>query len=440
MKTNIIIAVLFIISCSAVAQNYTTTGDGNWTAPGKWSNNSGWGSSTPPVDGSHGSGTITMQNNMTLGGSYNTGSAVLNIMSGKTLTINNTMTVGGGSTVNVYGNLVINGDLTLNGFLNIFPGGSVSVNGTMTVVSANYLTVGTSTNPPPYADLIIKSDLKQVSSGDVTLNRNARVAVFGSVIGDNGGGTSLTLNNGAQMYVHGNVSYIGGSDAITNNNTLSPYGLYVNGTTSNTGGGASTTSNKTNRATMQTTNPAFTSWVNNAQTTMPVTLITFEVANVSDDAITLKWQTGTEENFDHFILESSNNGVDFFELVHVAGGRFNYTYDVEHPVVGKTYFRLISVDLDGSTETFKVISAVYESSKTVKIFPNPVVDSKVNLDFNFSPAEDVTVSITNLSGMEVMRQSVKDVSNLLMLSLDPGTYIMKIQSWEVSSITRIVIR
>jgi len=86
------------------------------------------------------------------------------------------------------------------------------------------------------------------------------------------------------------------------------------------------------------------------------------------------------------------------------------------------------------------VSATYESSKEVKVFPNPVLDSKVNVDFNFNPSEDVTVSITNLSGMEVSHQVLNSMSNEVMLSVEPGTYIMKIQSTEVSSVSRIVVK
>lgn len=452
MKTKIVIAVLLSViaillsAMEAFSQNYTTTADGNWNSASRWNNTSGWGTNTPPTDGSHGSGTITVNNNMTLNNTYNTGSATLNLNTGKTLTIGNTMTIGGGSTVNISGDLVVNGDLILYSTLNILPGGTVTVNGKVTVYYSNYLIVGTNVNPPPYADLIVKGDLEQKSSGDVTLNRNARVAVFGSVKGDNGGGTILTVNNGAQMYVDGDIKYTGGSDAITNNNTLSPYGLYVNGTVSNTGGGASTTSNKANKATMNSTNAPFANWVNSVKgSTMPVTILFFEVSDVNRGAVVLKWATASEENFDYFVVESSGNGVDFTEAGRVSGHgttkeRHDYKFEVANPAIGKTYFRLKSVDFDKYTETFKVISATYEAAKEVKVFPNPVVGGNVNIDFNFQPTEEVTVSLTNITGTEVYRQTINGMENLMTLSVDPGTYIVKISSTEVSSVSRLQVR
>lgn len=444
MKTNIIIAVLLTtIPVVASAQNYTSIANGNWTLPSRWSNTDGWGTSTPPVNGGHGSGTITMAHNMSLASAYNTGSAVLNINSGKTLTITGNMTVGGGSTVNVSGNLTIIGDLVLNSTINILPGGVVTVNGNVTVNSDNYLIVGTNANPPPYANLVVRDDLKQNNSGDVTLNRNARVAVFGSVTDNGGGGTFLRLNQGAQMYVDKNISYTGGGNDIVNNNSTSPFGLYVNGTTTNTGGGSNTTSNKANKSTMQTTNAAFTSWVNSVSgSLMPVTLLFFEVDDVNHEAIVLTWATASEENFDYFVIESSINGREFSEIGRVTGNgttnvRHDYSFDVVSPAIGKTYFRLKSVDFDGYTETFKIISATYEAGKTAKIFPNPVVDSIVNIDFNFQA--DATIVIQDMTGIEVFRQTLNSMTNTLTLPVIPGTYLITVQSVDFKSVSRLQV-
>ncbi|MEI9917260.1 MAG: T9SS type A sorting domain-containing protein [Bacteroidota bacterium] len=432
MKTNLILTVLFITtSVVAVAQNYTSTNDGAWTTASNWNNTSGWGASTPPTDGSQGSGTITMNNNMTISGAYTLGSPTLNINANKTLTVNGAMTLGGGSDVNVSGNLTIYGDLTLNGTISILPGGAVTVYGNVIVNNANYLIVGTNATPPPYADLIIKNDLQQKNSGDVTLNKNARVAVFGNVTDSGGGGTNLTLNQGAEMYVNGNINYTGGGDQVANNNSVNPYGLYVNGSTSNSGGGSSTTSNKANKATMTTTNVPFTSWVNSVQSVMPVTFTSF---GMKDNE--LMWTTASEENLDYFLLERSSDGREFFEVIKTN----DHNYTIQNQITGRSYYKLSSVDLDGIKNTYKIISAVYESSKEVKMFPNPVVDSKLNIDFNFDPTEDVTVVITDLSGMEVSRQAINAMQNVLTLSIEPGTYLIKIQSSEIALVSRVVVR
>ncbi len=444
MRLVVMVVVSSVVSIGAFAQNYTSLNNGSWTAPANWSNTSGWGTATPPTDGSQGSGTISVNHNVTIAGNYNSGSATLNISSGKTLTINGNMTVGGGSTINISGNLVVTGNITLNADFNILPGGSVTVNGSMFVASSNYLNIGTNVAGPPYADLIIKTNLVQQNSGDVTVNRNGRVAVFGNVTDSGNGGTFLKVNNGGQMYVNGNIGYSGGGSDIVNNNTVSPYGLYVNGTTSNTGGGATTTSNKGNKTTMQTTNPTFYSWVAAIPgSPLPVTLVFFQVKRVSASGVELAWATASEKNFDYFVVESSEDGVQFTSVGRVNGHgnsevRNDYSFVVANPKIGRSYYRLKSVDFDGYTEIFHVVTANYEAAKSVAIFPNPVVDSNLNVNFNYD-VEGAIVSITDMSGMEVARYTINGSENLLTLSLDPGTYVVKVSSTDANTVMRIVV-
>lgn len=179
---------------------------------------------------------VCINHSLNITGSASFGGTV-NINSAGTLTVDANFTVNGGGTINVYGTLIVAGNITLNGNLRVHPGGKVIVEGSVTVRSSNYLTIGTNVAPPPYADMIIYQDIIQQSSGDVTINRNGRLAVFGDVTDSNGGGTFIRVNQGGQVYVHGDIAYSGGGSNIQNNNTTNPYGLYVNGTATSSGGG-----------------------------------------------------------------------------------------------------------------------------------------------------------------------------------------------------------
>lgn len=383
---------------------------------------------------------------MNINTNYAIGSSTLNIAASKTLSVSGNMSLGGGSDVNVSGNLTITGNLTLNSTLNILPGGRVTVYGNVIVNSSNYLNIGTNVAGPPYADLVIKNNLQQQGSGDVTVRRNGRVAVFGSVTDGGGGGTYLSLAQGAQMYVDDNITYTGGGNSITNSNSTNPYGLYVGGTVSNTGGGSSTTSNKADENVMAATNPSFASWVASMQSiVMPVSLIFFKVGAITGNGIVLEWATASELNFDYFVVESSIDGINFTEIARVNGNgtssdRHSYSYTVENPAVGKSYYRLKSVDFDAFIQVFNVVAATYESTRAASIFPNPVVDSSLNVDFNFNPSEEVTLSFTSLTGMEVARLTLNGMQNLLTLSLEPGTYLVRLSSPEINAVSRIVVK
>ena len=160
-------------------------------------------------------GTNTINGAINVAGNFTVSNGTTNIYGSVSATGN--LSISGGATVNVYGTLEISGNANLNANLRIHPGGKVIIHGSATVVSANYLNIGTNTAPPPYADLIIYQNLVQQGSGDVTVNRNGRVAIFGNITDSGGGGTFIRVENGGQAYVHGNVAYSGGGSSIQNN-------------------------------------------------------------------------------------------------------------------------------------------------------------------------------------------------------------------------------
>lgn len=434
---------LTALSTSTLAQNYTTLASGSWTTPANWNNTSGWGDATPNIAGGHGSGTATVNHNMVVTGNYALASATLLINTGRSVTVTGDFSVGGGGTVNVYGTLEINGNVTLNSNLQIFPGGQVIVHGSVTVNSSNYLTVGTSVAPPPYADLIVYQNIVSNSSGDITVNQNGRVAVFGNVTAA-GGGTLFTVNNGAQVYVHGNINFSGGGSQITNNNSTSPYGLYVNGTITNSGGGSGSTSNTANQATMQSTNPAFSNWVQNIPgSPMPVELIFFK-GEIQTESVVLTWATASERNFYKFEVEHSINGLSYQAVGEVMGTGFdtderhNYTFTTS-TTASRNYYRLKSVDKDGFFEYSQIILFEREADLNAEIFPNPASDF-VSIRINFEPTLNDRVNVLDPAGNIVLSLTLNalEMEVAIAQSLKPGVYFVKFQGSVAKTIRLLV--
>ncbi|NOS93640.1 MAG: T9SS type A sorting domain-containing protein [Cyclobacteriaceae bacterium] len=445
MKTSLSVLFCLIVCCYSYAQNYTSLANGSWTTASNWSNSSGFGAATPSLTGTHNSGTAIVNHNLNVTGNYVLGSATLQINAGKTVTISGDLTVNGGGTINVSGVLQIDGNVTLNSNLNILPGGQVIVRGNATVVSSTYLNVGTNVAPPAYADLIVYQNLISVTSGDITINRNGRVAVFGNVTAS-GGGTLFTVNNGGQVYVNGNINFTGGGSNIVNNNTTSPYGLYVNGTTTNSGGGSNTTSNQANSATLQSTNPSFFSWVQNASSiTLPIQLLYF-IGKNENTVIDLEWATASELNFDHFEIEHSSNGLNFTTLDTKSGFGENthethaYHYSHAFHVQGINYYRLKSVDMDGQFEYSDVIAMEADAPLEVSTFPNPAHDYII-VKTNFVSNASDRISLTNSNGTEVLRVSVSAAETKIELSesLPRGIYYVQYKGTAMTKTTRVII-
>ncbi|MBX2900030.1 MAG: T9SS type A sorting domain-containing protein [Cyclobacteriaceae bacterium] len=425
------------------AQNYTTTASGAWATASNWSNTSGWGGTTPSTTGGHTSGTATVNHNMTVTGNYSLASATLLINAGKSVLVTGNLTLGGGGTINVYGTLEINGDLTLNSYLYIYPGGQVIVHGNVIVNSDNYLNIGTSTAPPPYADLIVYQNLVSNSSGDITVNRNGRVAVFGNVTAT-GGGTVFTINNGGQVYVHGNVNFTGNGSSIVNNNTTSPYGLYVNGTVTNSGGGSTTTANQGNKTTMQNTNPGFYGWVQNIPASpLPIELIYFKGELQAGQAV-LTWATASEKNFYKFVIEYALNGQTFEPVGEVVGSGIDsyelktYTYHTA-ATASKNYYRLKSIDQDGSFEYSPIVLISRAVEMHLEIYPNPAVDY-ITIQINFDPGSMDHIQVVSQTGLVVATADVN--SNKITIQLDQpqaGVYLVQYKG-SLDKTARLVIK
>jgi len=392
---------------------------------------------------------LTNAGTLTITGDVNEGGVINNT---------GTMTIGGnvissGSSSSVFtdsGPLNISGNMTIpsSGRFDEHPGGKTVVNGNVTISGNQNLVIGTTVAPPPYADLVIKKNLIQSGSGDVLFDKNSRVAIFGNVTDSGGGGTLFTVNNGGEVYINGNITYSGGGDVIANNNTTNPYGLYVNGTTTNSGGGSTTTANEGSKTTLQTTNVPFYNWVSTLSgSPLPVTLINFKVNEITVNTVQLTWSTASEENFDKFMVERSRDGNSFIAIGEVQGAGnskklLNYSYTDENPLMGKNYYRLKSVDLDGKYEHAGVVSADFEVQKEFSIYPNPSTGESINFKVSFDPQEDDVIAVFDNSGAEIIHAFVNSLNGQIVFNetLKPGVYIIKYSSSDFKKAERMVVK
>jgi hypothetical protein len=112
---------------------------------------------------------------------------------------------------------------------------------------------------------------------------------------------------------------------------------------------------------------------------LPVELMSF-TATPCQSRVCVNWATASERNTDYFRVERSRDGVNW-ELVNIspAAGTSTFRHDYEStddfPLMGLSYYRLISIDKDFSSE-YSPIVAVINSVETdvMDIFPNPAGD------------------------------------------------------------------
>jgi hypothetical protein len=112
--------------------------------------------------------------------------------------------------------------------------------------------------------------------------------------------------------------------------------------------------------------------------TLPLNLLTFEEINSSDfqNTVKLRWVTSNEQEISHFEIERSIDGIVFLKvgeaLPKVGAGTKDYFFTDEkfNDVV---YYRLKTVDTDGSTSMSKILSVgKANQSANISVYPNPV--------------------------------------------------------------------
>lgn len=112
---------------------------------------------------------------------------------------------------------------------------------------------------------------------------------------------------------------------------------------------------------------------------LPVELTGF-TAYRTGKQVMVNWQTAVEDDVDYFLVERSADGINFNYLKTVAAainGQRPNTYEVrdDTPLSGVNYYRLTTVDLDGTTHLEGVRTVLVEEGITAaKLYPNPVTD------------------------------------------------------------------
>ncbi|WP_343637417.1 T9SS type A sorting domain-containing protein [Fluviicola sp.] len=107
---------------------------------------------------------------------------------------------------------------------------------------------------------------------------------------------------------------------------------------------------------------------------LPVELSSF-TANCSGGSGLLNWTTESESRTDHFTIESSADGLSWKEEAQVKAQfssqtRTDYSYRVDNPLSGTSYYRLLLTDVDGTEEMLSVASLTCENDE-VTLYPNP---------------------------------------------------------------------
>ena len=153
----------------------------------------------------------------------------------------------------------------------------------------------------------------------------------------------------------------------------------------------------------------------------------------SGNAIKINWHSSTEQNTSLFIIQHSTDGTSFTDIGTVkaiGSGANGYSFTdnnpTTYPLNGVLYYRLKSVDKDGSSSYSKVISVQLTIDNfQLSIYPNPAKD-KITLNAN----NIASIQVIDNLGRVVKTQTFKDATNptLSLGGLQAGIYHLRVQT------------
>ena len=160
---------------------------------------------------------------------------------------------------------------------------------------------------------------------------------------------------------------------------------------------------------------------------LPVIINTISATSSKSDAI-VAWSTATELNVSRFVIERSIDGSSFSDIgtVNAVGiGANNYQFTDNAPVNGVNYYRLKSIDNNGSFTYSKVVSVSLLTNNQLSVFPNPTTD-KITVNGNHI----ASVQVVDNMGRITIAQTYKDVTNpvLSVSGLPVGVYHLRVQT------------
>ncbi len=163
--------------------------------------------------------------------------------------------------------------------------------------------------------------------------------------------------------------------------------------------------------------------------TLPITLISF-VAEKNNSSVLLNWKTAQEINNHHFEIQHSLNSIDWFQIGTTLsanksdGSSYNFTHT--QPSIGKNYYRIKQIDIDGKYTFSNILVMVYNNYENIQVYP-----TFTNQSFTIqnNEADNLVLQILSADGKIIMHRNLNKGTNII--SLDnkaAGNYVYQIGS------------
>lgn len=168
---------------------------------------------------------------------------------------------------------------------------------------------------------------------------------------------------------------------------------------------------------------------------LPVTFVSVKAFR-QNQYILVEWKVENENGLKEYGVERSTDGTHFLMLGVIPAlniSKAMYPFPDNNPAIGNNYYRIRSLDMDGKIKYSAVVTISNENIKSsISVYPNPLVDGKINLQFVSQPSGNYGIRLFNSAGQELLvktiNHSADNMSETIQLggNLPHGIYQLEI--------------
>jgi hypothetical protein len=188
-------------------------------------------------------------------------------------------------------------------------------------------------------------------------------------------------------------------------------------------------------------------YIHGGATVIPVEMTSikaFSEGNVNK----IEWVTASEKSLKAFVVERSIDNKQWITIgtTEPKGGAKEAFYSLtDNQPLLLGYYRIRTVELNGSYEVSKIVSVKRFDSKKLAVLnvsPVPTTDG-VTIDFSVNKETTITLILTNIVGQVLKTETIKAIegtnnSVLSLNNLPNGTYLLNISDGETTALKRVV--
>ena len=145
--------------------------------------------------------------------------------------------------------------------------------------------------------------------------------------------------------------------------------------------------------------------------------------------ILIDWKTENENDVKNYEVEYSPDGIHFSDIGFLEAKNEkvnNYEFIHLSPSTGNNFYRIRVNKVNGEVEYKRVVKVwIPESKSSIGVFPNPIQNGIIRLQFNKHPFGKYVLNLYNSIGQKIFSQQIFFEGESLVQSINPGKKFLR---------------